>query len=331
MSEKERRVFTEPVLSMDRSGIHIIDREIAEKLEKKKISASLITGLMDQNSCAARWVAETFVTRELIEDEPDNAGRRGNLFHKLMEDFFALPAEDRTKAKMKEIAVQVIKSDEFKDLSGNKDVREWLADAVKGYYEMGAKPEQVQVAEISLGGSDPKIGLEIFVKGRIGNAKREVLGFIDRLVFNVSKGDGSVIIEDFKSGAKTKIWKSHTKSEEGLAEQRQQLIYRMLLEQDGVKVSGARLIYPVAREIVKVDFRDRALMERVVQDVENTDKALDTLIETNHFEYNPSFLCAWCPLAKICPSANIKPYEKMQIAFASQPEPDLLLKAIELN
>lgn len=320
------------LIYLDEEGAHIIARSVAEKLENKKISASMVTGLLGETGCAARWLADSFVIQDLIEEEPDSPARRGSLFHKVMEDLFALEPEERTKVAVKQLVVKTLKSDEFSDLAHNKDVVQWLKDAINGYYNMGGKPEKVQVAEIVIDESrGPQKGLEIFVKGRIGNAKREVLGFIDRLVLNTVRNDGSLIVEDYKSGAKAKKWKSHTKSDEGLAEQRQQLIYKMLLEQKGFKVSGARLLYPVAGEIVNVDIKDKELAERVVQDVEETDRKLDVMIENNTFEYNPSFLCSWCSLARLCPKSDIKPYKKMQDAFQSQPEPTLLMKVIDMR
>lgn len=701
------------LIYLDDEGAHVIARSVAEKLEKKKLSASMITGLLGDTGCAARWLADNFAVREVVEEEPDNPARRGSLFHKVMEDLFALEPEERTQTKVKELAVQTLKSDEFKDLSTSRDVFEWLKSAINGYYNMGGNPEKVQVAEIVMDESKgPQKGLEIFVKGKIGNTKREILGFIDRLVLNTVREDGSLIIEDWKglaldtllptpsgwttmgdvqegdeilgsNGKTTKVlnksdihnrpcyeiefmdgssvisdnvhlwdiktsatkktenygasqsknlvvdtdelfnlwqthgrdyiqiknpepitafeekelsihpyllgawlgdgrnraaeisagkedanemrdilqkywagqvrirengderalsilfdkpfpelcgrgheysnaydngakycanctknrlnpkqrtnislttilkreglthnkhvpaaylrgsieqrisllqglmdtdgywhpkrkralfytttkalsdavaeivvslgitpsiyrgeneykgfyevgfspvgfnpfkltrkkdqveehfknkeyrthkalhryirtikpvesvptqcirvdaedslylcgplmtpthntgkvkrWKSHTKSDEGLAEQRQQLIYKMLLEQKGFKVSGARLIYPVAGEMVKVDMKDEELAQRVIKDVEDTDKALDVMIENNTFEYKPSFLCSWCSLSRLCPQADIKPYKKMQDAFQSQPEPTLLMKVIDMR
>lgn len=322
---------TDRLIVMDEEGLHISSREIAEKLEKKNLSASMVTALTGETGCAARWLAQTFVVNELIEEEPDNAARRGSLFHKVMEDLFALEPEQRTQAAVKELTTQTLNSSDFIDLSQNKDVIDWLKNAINGYYNMGSDPMKVKVAEIVMEeGKDPKKGLEIFVKGQIGNTKREILGFIDRLVFS-SKDDGSLIIEDWKSGTKSKHWKSHTKSEEGWAEQRQQLIYAMLLRQKGFTVVGARLLYPVAQDIVKVNVHNETMQEKVIQDIEETDKKLDVMIENNTFEYKPSFLCAWCPISKICPSAIIKPYAKMQESFANQPEPEVLLKGIELR
>lgn len=599
----------EPLIALDRDGAHVASPIVAEKLEKKKISASLITGI---ESCSVRWLADSFVVRDLITEEPDSAARRGSLFHKIMEDFFKLSQEERTTKKLKAVVNEVLNDGEFADLATNPDVIAWLKNAINSYYSMGGRPEKVEVAQVEMDGKTRE-GLEIFVQGNIGNAERSVLGFVDRLIVDQKKDDGSLVIEDWKglaldtllptptgwttmedvqvgdtllgtegqttkvlnksdihhrecyqvdfkdgssivcdnvhlwdivtpgtrdstdtvnadelyeifnkydkesiaimnplpiegqadvelsdraydigvklceheidstlevtefssgdmpseclrmsiedrvelvqglfdtrggnddacratfttsvkklamsvmelivtlgvtpeiektdnseyvisffpvwfnpymfsfdaitasnvlhgdrvnydsiqrsiidvkkvdsvptqcvkvdadnslylcgplltpthnTGAKARKWNPKTKSTDGLAEQRQQLMYKMLLEDKGVKISGARLIYPVAQEIVNVDLQDEELAARVVKNVEDTDKALTVMTENNTFEYGPSFLCAWCPLAKICSAATIKPYEKMQIAFASQPEPEILLQGIELR
>lgn len=615
-------------LVVDQQGVHVLSEEVADKLENKSLSPSMITGL---DGCAARWLSETFVVRDLVEEEPDNAARRGSIFHKVMEELFTLEPQDRTRAKIEDLSGEVLSSDDFKDLKDNPDVIEWLDKAVQNYYAMGARPERVQVAEIEVKGKTRK-GLELFVKGKIGNTTRDILGFVDRLVVDTRKNDGSLMIEDWKGlsldtllptpegwttmgevkigdsllgvdGATVKVlnksqvhhrpcyridfmdgssvvcdnvhlwsivlsdakgessqkivvdadtmynlwkkndkncirienpkpitafsekdlpidpyilgvwlgkektevenissedhnveeisaifqatwgesekhipleylrssvkqriellkglldvngfwqsqrkqvvfctsseklseefseiivslgitpnvlkkkdcyeigfspigfnpfqlsekadqvlgflqndkyesdealhryirmmepvesvptqcikvdapdslylcgklmtpthntgkvkhWNPKTKSDEGLAEQRQQMIYATILKDQGFKISGARLIYPLAKEIVPVNLSDEALKKKIISDVERTDENLNIMIENNNFEYKPSFLCAWCPLAKICSAATIKPYNKMREAFASQPEPEILLQAIDLQ
>jgi CRISPR/Cas system-associated exonuclease Cas4 (RecB family) len=317
----------EILISIDNKGVHIVAKRVAESLEKKSISPSMITSL---ESCPAKWAAEAFATRELIEQEPDNAARRGSLFHQIMEDVCKSAPEERTKKLVKQTTEDVFNSDDYKDLAANEDVIAWVRDAINGYYTMGGNPMNVDIAEVSLGGKAPKKGLEIFVKGKIGDAKRDTLGFIDRLIVNKKAGDGSIVIEDWKTGAKAKVWNPNTKGDEGLPEQRQQIIYSILLEQDDVNVSGARLIYPVARTVVNVDLKDEDLKQKVITSIEETDKKLDIYTERNTFEFKPSFLCAWCPISKICSKAMIKPYAKMQESYAQQPEPEVLLKGIEI-
>lgn len=319
--------ITEPLLSIGRSGVRVLASSVAEKLEKKKLSASMVTSL---EGCAGKWVADSFVVRDLVPDEADNAGRRGSLFHKVMEDLFALPPEERTHAAVKEFVKANLSEGEFADMAAMPEAVQWLRNAINGYYNMGGDPTKVKVASILQKGK-LRSGLELFVQGQIGETERPILGFIDQVIEDPTRDDGAVIVQDWKSGAKAKKWNAKTKSEDGLPEQRQQIIYSMLLEQDGVKVSGARLIFPIAKEVVDVQLGNQELRNRVVQDVEDTEKKLAVYIANNNFELKPSFLCAWCPISKLCPSATIKPYDKMMAAFAQQPDPEVLLPAIALR
>lgn len=412
----------EPLVEITKDGLRVISTEVSDKLAKKKLSASAITGLQ---GCPASWLANSFVTNLIIEQEPDNAARRGSMFHQVMENFFALPKEERTQKAMKEQVKAVLASDEYKDLAEIRDAVLWLRAAVNGYYNMhaDADPSEVVIAEIEsiapngkgtafgealdrINGSDDRDkgfigraleevlssgkfyrlgkneeavkwtkktlksyletygfnavedeaiaarneaifkgnrsvdpGLEIFVIGRIGNASRDTLGYIDR-VQETGREEGSdvsseVMVEDWKSGAKAKQYKPNTraKNPEGLAEQRQQIIYSILLEQEkGVKVTGARLIYPVARQVIEVDLTDEKLRERVIADVEAADAQLTDHIERNLFEYSPSILCSWCSLAKVCPAAKtFNHVEKARVAFDSQPSVDVLEKGFKLT
>lgn len=595
----------EPLATISDTGIHVAAESVAKKLAKKNISPSLITGL---EGCPARWFSDSFVLRSIIEEEPDNPARRGNLFHSIMEHLFALPKEERTTENMKKIADTILHSDDYADMAKIPAVVEWLRECINNYYRMGGRPEKVDVATLTNDRGEEKPGLEVFVRGKVGNSKRESLGFIDRLVVDSRKNDGSVFIEDWKglaldtplptptgwttmgdvkpgdevlgtngssvkvlaksdvhhrpcyevvfedgervvadnvhlwsvvrkdgstavldtddldrelyegeklavelpepiefdrqasvsieeirslassgnhsddllnairdekrlgrslrssvlhrrellgylmvpfgewndnlklatfshgesevvdfvaeliatlgmsyrrltsgfltfvptgghvfaegsvqheqierflldrrtylsedwtagsrviervtpvasvptqcikvnaenslylcgrsmvathnTGAKAKVWNPKTKSTEGFSEARQQIIYAEILEGMGLKVSGARLIYPMPKKIVTIGVHNEKIREKVREDVEEADEKLDIMIDRNTFEFNPSHLCAWCPLAKICPEASIKPYEKMQKAFAVQPDPPILMRGFRVE
>lgn len=334
--------INEPLVKVTQEGLQVISKQVSEKLAKKKLSASTISGLQ---GCPASWLSNSFVIPEIVESEPDNAARRGSMFHQVMENFFALPAEERTHKSMRQEVKNVLASDEYKDLAEIFDAVLWLRSAVNGYYNMkaDADPSEVVIAEIETTNRDGekaiRSGLEIFVIGRIGNAKRDTLGYIDRVqeTYREPEAETSteVMVEDWKSGAKAKKYnpKTRAKNPEGLNEQRQQIIYSILLEQEhGVKVSKARLIYPVAREVVDVDLSDEKLRARVIEDVEAADKQLDNHIERNLFEYSPSILCSWCPLARICPSAkSFNHVEKARLAMESQPSTEVLAQGFEFT
>lgn len=623
---------SQPLISLDNEGAHILSREVSEALEKKNLSPSLVTAM---EGCGARWLGEQFAVKELIREDPDNAGRRGSLFHSVMEDFFTLPAEERTTAEMKNSVRRTLNKEEYADLKASKEAIAWLRSAINGYYNMGGKPQEVEIATLNKNGKECS-GIEYFVKGNLGESTRPILGFVDQIIVDPTRDDGSVIVQDWKglalntliptpfgwntmenvsvgdaiygsggdivkvtkksqihyrpcfqldfssgesvvadnvhmwqveyrignnivgdvvntidllalynsgvtlkikcpkpvdmpprslkvsfgrmidailakdkteistelaneivgnilnqikselsheshgelleyfnskfpeldskywgipeeiifssfeqrftafnalmksgevdtsgsgkskfnayhmelakdfvslistfgvsshitqevdtqgrpvhsvvfatisdeviegknslhqyvsidkvsevpstptqcigvdaedslflfgktfiithnTGTKAKRWREKSKTNEGLAEQRQQVAYAQLLKQGGVNVSGARLIFPVAKEVVNVDLGNEKLINTVEENIKEADETLNTYIQNNTFEYRPSFLCAWCPLAKICPKAEIKPYDKMIAAYASQPEPEVLIKGIELN
>lgn len=326
-NNEESTEILEPGVALDGTGLHVSSQRIAEKLEKKKLSPSLITGL---ESCAASWFANSFVIRDIIEEEPDNPARRGSMFHKVMEDLFKLPAEERTTSMVKSIVGEVSTVGEFADLGQNPDAMQWLRDAINGYYSMGGKPQGIQIANITNTYGKEVPGLEVFVQGNIGSADRKILGFIDRVINNTNK-PGTVVVEDYKSGKKAKKYNPNTKSTDGLGEARQQVIYTMLLEQMGIRVSGARLLFPVPQQVVNIPVHDKAFREKVVSDVEQADQKLTIMTERNTFEFSPNFLCSWCPLVKACPVAKAGRSDKARDAVASQPNLDVLAKGFEFS
>lgn len=314
------------VLKMDKEGVHIIDPSVTEALSNKNLSASMITGL---ENCPAKWIAETYAINNIIEHGPDHPARRGSLFHKIMEEFFSYPKEERTKKHLKKIMFDVLNTPDFKDMLSNEETMTWLKTIIKNYYAMGAKPENVTVATVEVDGREKK-GLEIFIRGKICDTNRNILGAIDRVI-EAKSGEG-VIIEDYKTSAKAKHWKDHTKSDEGFTEQRQQIIYTKLMQDTGTNVVGARLIYPAAKEIVKVQLDNEPLRKKAFDSIVEADKNLTIMEENNTFEYNPTFLCNWCPLRKICNQAfplNQRS-AKLMDAYNSQPEPEILEQVIEI-
>lgn len=322
----------EAKITLDSTGAHINSQDVADALAKKNLSASLITGI---EGCPARWLADTFVIRDIIEQDKDNPATRGSLFHRVMEHFFAIEPELREPNLIKDLVKKTMLEDDFTHFATNKEATQWLREAINGYYNMGGDPKTVKIADIDTPkGSRP--GLELFVKGKIGDTERQVLGFIDRVIVD-PRDEKKIIVEDWKSGAKAKHWKGNLENgedgrvPEGIPEQRQQMIYTMLLEQQGLDVSMARLLYPVAREVVKVRTENDDLRKRVVDDVENADKALTHMTEQNTFDCKPSFLCSWCPLAKLCPVADLKrnPRGKLKAAIDSQPRPEDLYPTIQ--
>lgn len=312
-------IFNEQQVKLHDDGVSIVSDELKQKLAKKKLSASAITSFLQ---CPAGWLMNSFVTNKLFPQPPDSPANKGSVFHKIMEDLFALPADERNRHTMKKIANDVINSDEFKDILGYPEALEWLRNALDSYFEMGGKPELVNVAEVN-----GQIGLEIPVTGKIGRAQRDFIGFVDRLIYANDKT--SVIIEDWKTGAKAKQWVKGSRFDEGLPEARQQMIYKILLEKEGLTVQNARLLFPVAKKVVNINIHDEELYKRTIADIEQVDTNLSLMEAQNFFDYQPGVLCAWCPVARICPKADIKDKKKMIDSFNSQPDPADFMGIIE--
>lgn len=316
-------------LAMTSEGITIQSEKVFEKLARKPISASLITGL---EGCHARWAFQSFLESDLFPVSGDTPALKGQLFHSTMEELFKLPAEERDREKIEYIVENLLNSKEhdyfiYKD---NVEALTWLKESIDNYYKMGGQPKKIRIAGIrssKTGEEEP--GLEVAVDGKLfPEQERRNFGFIDRVVID-PKDESSIIVEDWKSG-KAKSWKGKVGAE-GWAEQRQQLLYSMLLEQKGYKVSQARLIYPHAKHIEFVDTTKKESREAVIKDVKEADEKLKVLTETNTFGFKPTF-CNWCPLAKICPGAyRIGPNsEKCNTAWESQPESSELQKGLEI-
>ncbi len=314
-------------MAISNFGISIEDPEIMAKLEKKKISPSLITGLTEE--CPAKWVASNFLLKDLIQETPVNAASRGSLYHRVKELFFREPKEERTRERLGEIKKIVLMEEEFSFFAEIPEALQWLDNAIDSYYAMGGRPERVDVATIELDGEE-HLGLEVFVQGNLADASRPTLGFIDRVVHDSRKGhEGELVIEDWKSGAKAKEWNPKTKSTDGLAEARQQTIYALMLEEQGIEVGSARLIYPVAKKIVQVDVKDKAMRELSLEGVRAADEALDNYIETNEFDYSPSIFCNWCPLVNICSKAETANFEKARAARRQAPGIEVLAEGFD--
>lgn len=288
-------------------GVMLSD-EMLSKVSGKNLSASLITGVLD---CPSRWVSGYFLG-EFMESTDDNALTRGSFFHRVMEHLFARPVGSRTRDDMVKCVEKTLGEKDFRHFRGNEDALGWLWRGLDGYLAMGANPDNVRVANYRGDG-----GLEVHITGELEGCKRKFHGFVDRL--SVRK-DGTLIVEDWKTGAKAKHFVEGSRFEDGWAETRQQLLYTHILNKyaanDSERVTAARLIFPIAGDIENVDVRNSGLIERAVSEAREAERRLDGFCEDNVFPVNPSILCSWCPLVKACASARA-PYRRSKKAVAA--------------
>lgn len=197
--------------------------------------------------------------------------------------------------------------------------------------------------------SPAKLGLEMPLSGIIEGSDSRVFGIIDRLI--VDPNDNTLIIDDYKSGAKAHHYNPSSPYSD-FNYTRQQVLYSMLLEQnigliqaenDGVPpktVKYARLLYPIAQNgcnpgqvgvVEPIDVQNKAFRKTVADDVRETCETMADSCEKNTFSYQSSALCAWCPLAKVCPSATIYSNQKFYDAKSKQPEREILEKSMILD
>lgn len=292
-----------------KEGIKIIDKDLMQKVKDKNLSASMVSSFFQ---CPADWLMDSFILPKLDHEEPIHF-LRGHLFHETMERFFALPKEERSPKSLSLEASKLVKSDKFKHVLEDRETMKWMQQALKGYLETGFEYKNVDVAQIvKTPGKEPESGVELFVKGKLGNTTRQVVGFIDRLD---DMGGGLLQIVDYKSGKKIRPFdpNSEITQNNDFGYWRQQLAYTMLLEQMGHKVGGAKLEFPIARGEVVIDVNNQELRKQVEADFEAVDAALNKCIEENLFPFNGHFFCKWCGM--LSPDHTASRFGKLNVSW----------------
>lgn len=296
------------LIKVVKEGVKIIDDELMKKVKKKNLSASMVSSFAQ---CPADWLMDSFILPLVDHEEPIHFVR-GHIFHKTMEEFFKLPKESRNTKVLSQLAMKVIKEDYpiyLKDL----ETMNWVKEALKGYLEAGFEYKNIDVAQIvKQEGRAPELGIEIFVKGKLGNTERNVVGFVDRVD---RLPNGKLRVVDYKSGKKIHPFNPNEEISDsnGFGYWRQQLAYTMLLEQAGHEVGGAVLEFPIAKGEVVVDVENESLREQVKRDFENVDRMLTKCIEENLFPFHGHFFCKWC--AMLSPDYTASRFGKLNVSW----------------
>lgn len=267
-------------IKVTNDGVYILDDEIRNAINKVNLSPSMIDSFLQS---PADWVLDKYIDPLVTKGEQIHL-LRGKWYHSIMEHFFALPQEERTKKALIQCANEVTKNtEEYKSLPENLENQEWLKTALRGYTKAWfPNASQEKVANLFLLG-EVKQGLELFVLGKIGNANRQCLGFIDKIV----EGTNGLIVQDWKTGKHiTDFDPSKPISDNNpFGYWRQQTFYAMLLEQYGAKVEQASLLFPCAtipQEVI-VDHSNEQVRQQVIKDVEEVSQSLDECIQNNYF------------------------------------------------
>ena len=277
------------VIKIHKTGIEVLSDEILENIKKKNLSPSTIESILN---CPADWVMETFVLGLIEHEEPIHL-TRGTLFHSAMEEFFALENKSRTGIAMKNICENLFK-EEYKSLNHDLETKHWLAGAINNYFSMGFNYQNENIAKIKISeDSEIQPGLECFVKNNLFESKRPVLGFIDRVLLSQNN---KLIIDDWKTGKRVSKFNKDKKisQENSFGYYRQQTIYALLLEALGYEIEDTRLIFPVAKEIVDIPFKEDWIRKQVEEDINATNLQLDSFLEKSFFPFKNQIFCSWC-------------------------------------
>lgn len=272
-------------------GVSIIDDELMESLKKKNLSPSMVSSFFN---CPADWLIDSFVLREIEHEEAPHF-ERGHIFHETMEKFLALPPESRTNKQLSMCATETIKKN-YAHVLTNTETLAWVKNALQGYLKLDLNPMDDKVSMIVKNKEkNPDLieqGIELFVMGKLGNVKRNIVGYVDLVL----DGENGHVIRDWKTGKKIHPFDpaKPISDSNDFGYWRQQLTYTMLMEKMGFKVEDAELIFPIAGGVVKIDVNNQSLRERVIKDYEMTEELLDKCIEDNLFPFKGHHFCTWC-------------------------------------
>lgn len=338
---------------LDGEGLHFADDAYKRKMARKPVSASMIHGIVD--ACPAQYIFNSALSDIVIPETPQDARVRGTLFHRACELYYGIPTEERGERidanRFEECKLQAL--DERPDMASDPDLRAWMESASQRFCAMGPAATDVAVARYRTDDGTERPALEMKISLHLPGVRRRVFGAIDRLTVPDPDDPRTVVVDDYKTGRKASVYSERLRFAD-FNYQRQQTLYAMLLEHDtrtfdgGWRPVGGRLLYPLAEEVsfhddasdqdVRMPVQAGALIQlnvldahnraRTLQDAAQASDTLDRECETNLYEYRPSVLCAWCPLARICPAARIGAKENAQKAAASQPDAATLAPAI---
>jgi putative RecB family exonuclease len=331
-----------PKAILTKEGLILQDPEVIAKVSKAKLSNSFIDGMLN---CAAKQIAEKYLIRDLLPDDPLSPAVLGSVFHKTMEFFFAMPKEERDVDHVRKAYLQALDDPDFAVVKESKEARKWVQNCINGFWRLKTRPETVDIARMKNDWGKEVPGIELFVQGNIGEASRPTLGFIDRLRV---KNDGSLIIDDWKTGKHVKDYNPSDRFP-SFGYLRQQTIYAMLLEEQGYTVDSANLIYPIAEwspddsarsgrtqnsqvffgKVSELPVHDKKVREKVVEDVETVSSMMDSCVERNMYDCNPKPLCSWCPLVNICPAALRIKKQNAVDSRANAPAPSVFKSVVE--
>ena len=215
---------------------------------------------------------------------------RGTVVHKVLEDLFDLPAEERTPERARELIVPawegLLEAEpelaEMFEAEGVPPVGDWLTScrvAVDRYFTV-EDPRRLEPAE-----------RELYVETLL-ESKLLLRGFVDRVDI---APDGAIRVVDYKSGRSPGV------GFEGKALFQLKFYALAIWRTRGVVPKMLQLIYLGDGEVIRYepDEHDLLATERKVDAIW---RAITTAQESGDWRASPSRLCSWCAHQTICPA-----------------------------
>ena len=229
-----------------------------------------------------------FRTVDRLPEPPSPDAVRGTVVHKVLEDLFDLPAEERTPERAGQMLLPTWErlaelEPEVAGMLGDEgpDVTAWLASCatvIERYFTL-EDPQRLEPAE-----------RELYVESLL-DSKLLLRGFIDRVDI---APDGAIRLVDYKTG------RAPAPGYEAKALFQMRFYALVVWRTRGVIPAMLKLVYLGDGEIISYvpDEQDLLATERKVEAIW---RAIRTAEETGEWLPHRSRLCGWCAHQAICP------------------------------
>lgn len=241
----------------------------------KYLSAS---GLDTYTNCPKRYYYSKVA--KLPEPPVGDAARVGTLIHSVMEEFYSLPADNRSHFAIQNIAEDQWDKFKISDSymyieSSDEEVKTKVKRAVDLLFEIEI-PSNIDV-----------VAVEMEIRTEVGGAP--IFGYIDR----IERGeDDSLIVTDFKFG-------KYPASTYHAVKIRQPMLYAAALKTLGETVSKVQLIYGATGDVI-----ERPVTERSLEKITERFVSVWNNIVAGNFPEKTGPLCAYCPFEALCPKGQ---------------------------
>lgn len=259
-----------------------------ERLHRSRLSPSTANA---QHGCQARWAVE-----QVMRGEPDpfSAPDLGSAGHAVLEDLYGRPVGQRTRRDAMELLQDV--HERHPELASPNDPidlalwRDQVAIGFAGVWDI-ENPDEVLVST-----REQHLDM-VEISGIPFN------GFIDRVDLVNVEGQAGFAIRDWKLG-RSKPKSDYQLKKYGDDHGEQIRLYALAKEAlDGVLPLEGSLLYGAHGVKRDVDLGKRALNKTRAR-FEQAHELLTESSQTGRYATKKSGLCAYCPLATVCPTGN---------------------------